>query len=152
MGEGSLDADVGMGNASAMTKMPLIAEDHSQWSLPAAAPAWSRLEGCGVPAQRHLEASSKPISIQMRGRIPAEWRSQFPALNSSLPPPISHPPAKAGAEGRKAPTASDPVTCGQQNLPVPSQPLPLPPLQGDRAEGPPWPSLSIAGSLPAMIE
>lgn len=60
VGEGSLDTDMGMGNASAMTKMPLIAKDHSQWSLPAAAPAWSRLEGCGAVGCRHRDTSRLP--------------------------------------------------------------------------------------------
>jgi len=73
--------------------------------------------------------------------------------NPQLLTPTSHlsPPAEARGEGRKAPTAADPVTCGQQNLPVPPSCSLCPLSGGDGPEGPPWPS-SIAGSLPATIE
>lgn len=80
-----------MSDASAITRVPLTAKDHSQWSLPAAAPAWSRPEG-GTRAE--TPRSFLQTHFQMRGSIPAELRSQFPALISSLPPLILPPPWK----------------------------------------------------------
>lgn len=91
VGEGSSDTDMGIGDASAMTGMPLVAEHHSRVVPPTSAHALVQPGGL----QRHLRAFSKPISIQPRGSIiPSEWRSRFAALGSSLPPPVSHPPPK----------------------------------------------------------
>lgn len=102
--------------------------------------------------QRHPEAFSKHISIQPTGSLPSERRSQFPALGSSLPPPISHPPLKPEERaGRHQRPWIQLPAANKTYLSLPGcSPCPL--SGGDKPEGPPWPSPSIAGSLPATIE
>lgn len=137
VGEGGLEAGTGMGDGSAMT---------SQGLLPVVPSCRCT---CLVQTRGPWGAGAKPppgllqSHFQMRGSIPAEWGSQFPALT-----PLQEPAQRARRHQRLRillPAAN------KTYLSLPSH-SPCPPLRGDRAEGPPWPSPSIAGSLPAPIE
>jgi len=105
---------------------------------------------------RDPEAFSNPISIQLMGSVPSEWRSQFPTLSFSLPPPTSHPPLKpeerAGRHQRPpirlpaanktylslpaAPSAPSPGGTGQKDPPgPPPSPGRCPPRSSDQMGG-----------------
>lgn len=147
VGEGSLVADTGMGDASAVTRVLLIAEDHSRWSLPD-----QRAGGCLSRDTSRLAPNPFPDEekhphLESILILPAEWRSPFPAPHLLTPTPLPKPEQRAERHQRLQ------ILLPAANKTYLSLPSHSPyPFLGGQSRRTPWPSLSIAGSLPAVIE
>lgn len=123
------------------------------WVMPlprAGCPSQSKISPNGPFLLLHLPGSDHRAEtprgflqthFQMRGSISAEWRSQFPALISSLPPPTPRRRQSRGQEGTNG--------CGSCYLRPTKPTCPFPatppaPSPGARSRRSPRPSPSIA--------